>query len=90
MTISRKTVLNTLNCDQSEYPEMLAAKFPHVLKKILELWNSPGCGAYFTELLRTDGGGGGRMNRNGFPKQAWNEIFRLNALYRKPRPVPKK
>jgi hypothetical protein len=86
--ISRETVLQTLNCSPDQYPKILEEKFPHVLEKILKLWNSPEGEAYFTDLLQTNGCGGGRIDRNGFPEKAWQEIFRLNMLYRKPRPKP--
>jgi len=29
---------------------------------------------------------GGRFDRAGFPEKVWQEILRLNELYRKPRP----
>ena len=84
--ISRDTVLQTLKCSQSDYPFMLEEKFPHVLERILALWNSPEGETYLSDLLQPNGRGGGRFDRDGFPDQAWQEIFNLKALYDLPRP----
>lgn len=86
--IKRETVLQVLKCSPSQYPKILEDKFPHVLEKILKLWNSPDCGLYLADLLQANGRGGGRMDRDGFPEKVWQEIFQLNQLYLKPRPKP--
>ncbi|MGO8754283.1 MAG: hypothetical protein ACLQHK_03525 [Gallionellaceae bacterium] len=88
ITIDRETVQQTLKCSPDQYPKVLEEKFPHVLEKILKLWNSAEGEAYVTDLLQTNGHGGGRVGRDGFPEKVWQEIFRLNVLYRKPRPKP--
>lgn len=88
--ISRDAVLQTLKCSPSDYPFMLEEKFPHVLEKILALWNSPEGESYLSDLLQPNGRGGGRFDRDGFPDQAWQEIFNLKALYDLPRPGLKK
>jgi hypothetical protein len=84
--ISRETVLQTLRCSPNQYPQLLEERFPHVLEKIVKLWNSPDGEAYFTDLLQPGGRGGGRFDRDGFPEKAWNEILQLKLLYGKPRP----
>ncbi len=81
--INRETVLQTLGCSPNQYPQMLEEKFPHVLKKIVELWNSPDGEAYITDLLNPTRSGG-RFDRDGFPEKAWQEIFNLKQLYDKP------
>lgn len=86
MAIDRQTVLKTLQIDPALYPQLLETQFPHVLQKIVELWNTEECAAYFNDLLQPNGRGGGRLDRRGFPERAWDEIFRLNAIYRKTRP----
>lgn len=86
LAISRELVLHTLKCSPNMYPKILEERFPHVLEKIVKLWNSPDGEAYFTDLLQPNGRGGGRMDRDGFPESAWQEIFQLLQLYRKPRP----
>ncbi|ADE13038.1 hypothetical protein [Sideroxydans lithotrophicus] len=83
--ISREVVLQTLKCSPKEYPKTLSEKFPHILEKIVQLWNSPEAEPYFADLLQPNGRGGGRMDRDGFPEQAWQEIFELKLLYAKPR-----
>ncbi|BCK88527.1 hypothetical protein MIZ01_2331 [Sideroxyarcus emersonii] len=84
--LSRDAVLQTLKCSQSDYPFMLEEKFPHVLERILSLWNSPEGESYLNDLLQPNGRGGGRFDRDGFPDQAWQEIFNLKALYDQSRP----
>ncbi|OIR11900.1 hypothetical protein GALL_67570 [mine drainage metagenome] len=83
--ISREAVMQTLKCSPYEYPRMLDERFPHVLENILKLWNSPDAEPYFADLLQPNGRGGGRMDRDGFPEQAWEEILQLKLLYDKPR-----
>lgn len=83
--ISKAIVLQTLKCSSSQYPQILEEKFPHILEKIVQLWNSPDGEAYLADLLQPNGRGGGRMDRDGFPEKAWQEIFQLKVLYGKPR-----
>jgi hypothetical protein len=81
--INKETVLQTLNCTPNQYPQMLGERFPHVLEKVLKLWNSPEAEAYLADLLQPNGRGGGRMDRDGFPEKAWYEIFQLKVLHSK-------
>lgn len=83
--INRETVLQTLKCFPNQYPHILEEKFPHVLEKIVQLWNSPDGEAYLADLLHPTYSGG-RFDRSGFPEKAWQEILRLQELYKKPRP----
>ena len=80
MMFNKEIVMETLHCLPNVYPQILEKRFPHVLNKIIELWDSPHCEAYFTDLLQPNGRGGGRLNRDGFPDEAWQEIFQLNEL----------
>jgi len=79
--INRKDALHTLECSPDQYPQILEEKFPHILKKIAKLWNSPDCGVYLADLLQPNGRGGGRLDREGFPEEVWEEILQLNQLY---------
>ena len=88
--ISREVVLQTLQCSPTQYPQMLEERFPHVLEKIVQLWNSHEGEHYMADLLQPNGRGGGRFDRDGFPERAWQEIFLLKQLYDKPRPKLKK
>jgi len=80
---NRESVLQILRCSPNQYPQMLEEKFPHILDKIISLWNSGDCEAYLADLLQPNGRGGGRMDRDGFPEKAWQEIFHLKQLYAK-------
>jgi hypothetical protein len=85
--VSREIIQQTLKCTPNQYPAILEEKFPHVLEKIVRLWNSSEAEHYFTDLLQPNGRGGGRFDRDGFPEKAWKEILQLKVLYgRKPRP----
>ena len=84
--ISREVILQTTKCSPDQYPQMLEEKFPHVLEKLVELWDSPDIEAYFADLLQPDGRGGGRWDREGFPEKAWREILHLKVLYTKQHP----
>ena len=86
--ISKEAVTQTLGCNPNQYPQILNDKFPHILEKIVKLWNSPDGESYLADLLQPNGRGGGRMDRDGFPEGAWQEIFQLKVLYSKPRPKP--
>lgn len=86
--ISREAVLSTLQCSPNQYPQLLEERFPHVLERIVKLWNSPEAETYFADLLQPNGRGGGRFDRDGFPEKAWQEIFQLKVLHAKPRSKP--
>lgn len=62
----------------NHYPHQLETKFPHVLEKISELWESPDLEPYFVELLFDRRGG-----RQGFPQQVVAELFALYEIYDK-------
>ena len=86
--ISREIVLQTLNCGPIQYPQMLEDRFPHVLEKIVKLWNSHEAEPYFEDLLQPNGRGGGRFDRDGFPDLVVDPKPRHLAgqhLYRLPR-----
>ena len=83
--INREAVLQMLKCNSNQYPQMLEDKFPHILQKIITLWNSPEGAAYLTDLLQPNGRSGGRMDRDGLPEKVWQEIFEIKKLYEKPR-----
>lgn len=84
--IKEEVILHTLKCSRAQFPSVLAAKFPHVLEKIIALWNLPGCSAYLADLLQSNGRGGGRLDRDGFPNDAWQEIYKLAELHKTSRP----
>lgn len=79
--IDRESTQKALQCRSSDYPKILENRFPHILKKIVSLWDSPDAEGYFADLLQPNGRGGGRMDRNGFSEQAWDEILHLHVLH---------
>jgi hypothetical protein len=83
--VSREIIMQTLKCAPNQYPKLLHEKFPHILEKIVQLWNSPDGEVYLADLLHPTYSGG-RFDRSGFPENVWQEILRLNELYNKPRP----
>lgn len=73
-------LLQILNNRDDKYPHALAERFPHILKKIVALWDKPGSiDAYFAELMVDDRGG-----RAGFPPEVASDIFYLSTLVPKP------
>lgn len=78
-------VLQILKCSKDQYPRLLAEQFPHVLEKIVVMWNSPDFPAYIADLMQSNGRSGGRLDRDGFPKNAWQEIYNLAELHKKSR-----
>jgi hypothetical protein len=84
VSIAREVVLHKLRCDTKLYPLMLEKKFPHVLEKIVTLWESSAGEEYLNDLLKPSYSGG-RYERAGFPSQAWDEIYNLLVLYQKRR-----
>jgi hypothetical protein len=84
--LDRETVLNTLKCRPNQYPQLLDERFPHVLEKVVDLWNSPDVETYIADLLQPNGRSGGRFDRDGFPDKAWREILQLQLLHNKQSP----
>ena len=81
--LDKQVIFNTLKCSNDKYPRALEQKFPHILEKIIKLWNSPDVGVYIADLLQPNGRSGGRLDRDGFPPDAAKEIFELGVLHRK-------
>lgn len=60
-----------------KYPHQLVAQFPHVARRMEELWNNPVAMAdYLSELMVSR-----RPNRRGFPPAVGTEIMRLSLAY---------
>ena len=77
--MNKEVVLQTLKCSPHQYPQMLEEQFPHVLEKVLMLWDSTAADFYIADLLHPTRSGG-RFDRSGFPDRAWQEIFQLQML----------
>lgn len=59
------------------YPHQLEASFPHVLRRVVELWGTAELDRFFASLVYSDD-----VPRQGFPLIAANEIAALEAFYR--------
>lgn len=55
-----------------DYPHALQKKYPHVFRKLVQLWNTESITDYFTSLLIDTRGG-----RKGFDDDAFKDIHRL-------------
>lgn len=61
----------------NRYPRKLVEGFPHVARRIAELWDDKDkLGEYFTELMVSN-----RPNRRGFPPEVGAEIVYLSMAY---------
>lgn len=69
-------MLSHLGSAADAYPVQLESRFPHVLARMAELWGTEEMGSYFKSLIIPD-----RPNRQGFPREAAEEIFRLSLLH---------
>ena len=65
-----------LQGSNTPFPAALEEKFPHIFRKIVELWRDPALDHYFQELMIPD-----RSDRQGFPADAAKEIFYLSILH---------
>jgi uncharacterized protein len=77
--MNREMVLQTLKCARQLYPQVLDEQFPHVLERVVTLWDSPEARSYLADLLNPSCSGG-RFNRVGFPDEAWRELLQLQLL----------
>lgn len=77
-----EVILHLLKNTKGQYPQVLEKRFPHVLKNIIARWDSPDFSTYVADLLQTNGRSGGRTDRDGFPQDAWQEIYRLAEFHR--------
>ncbi len=56
----------------SQYQTALEKDFPRILTAIQNMWGYPELNAYFRKLTLDN-----RGDREGFPKEVWEEIFTL-------------
>lgn len=80
--ITEDVVLRTLRCSKEQYPRTLEKDFPHVLEKVVALWNSPDFPSFMADLMQTNGRSGGRLDRDGFPKHVWHELYKLTESHK--------
>lgn len=72
-------LLSLLEGQKRLYPVNLEEKFPRVVSRIIELWDSKEIDNYFTDLMIDNRGGA----RQGFPPAVVSEIFALSLAHAK-------
>ncbi len=70
-------LLKYLRGHEAAYPEILEEKFPRILNRIVDLWDSREIEDYFNDLLMDTRGG----TRQGFPPDVASEIFALSIAH---------
>lgn len=76
-----ETMLKLVHGRKDLYPHELEKRFPRILNRIVELWETPQMDTYFTELMIDTRGG----SRQGFPKEVAAEIYRLSRIHEQSR-----
>lgn len=71
-----KKVLQIIEGEEKHYPHALEKQFPHMLKKIVELWNSPELDPYLKQLMLDTRD----HQRQGFPAAVATDILRLSRI----------
>jgi hypothetical protein len=71
-----KRILEMIKGNESQYPHALAAQFPHVLSKMMELWNSLEFDPYLEQLMLDSRD----HQRQGFPPDVAADIMRLSRI----------
>ena len=69
-------ILQLLGGEEKLYPLALENQFPHLLNKIVELWNSPGLDPYLRQLMLDTRD----HQRKGFPPAVATDILRLSRI----------
>jgi hypothetical protein len=83
MASTADTLRGYLSGHDDKFPTQLAQRFPHIVTRLVELWETPDeARSYFKALLLTD-----RPNRQGFPPEVYFELFALSNLYDDLRPM---
>lgn len=75
-------VLQLIGGKENDYPHSLEKQFPHLLNKIVELWNSPGLDPYLQQLMLDQRD----HQRQGFPPEVATDILRLSRINSEQRP----
>ena len=68
--------LKLLGSAEDKYPHTLEKRFPHIIIRLIELWNTPQVEKYFEELMMNTRDG----KRQGFPPDVAMEIFNLSLI----------
>ena len=71
-----KRILEMIKGNESHYPHALATQFPHILSKMMELWNSLEFDRYLEQLMLDQRD----HQRQGFPPDVADDIMRLSRI----------
>lgn len=70
-------ILKILNNKEDLYPHQLEQKFPHILDRLIIMWDSPEFDTYLNKFMLDT-----RAHaRQGFPPEVASEILRLSKLH---------
>ena len=70
-------ILKILNNKEELYPHKLEQSFPHILDRLIIMWDSPEFDAYLNKFMLDT-----RAHaRQGFPPEVADEILRLSRLH---------
>jgi hypothetical protein len=72
-----ENVLKILSGKTDFYPHMLEQQFPHLLEKIIQMWDSQEFDAHLNKLMLDNRD----QRRQGFPPEVASEILRLSILH---------
>jgi hypothetical protein len=75
--------VNKLASKTDTYQTALEKDFPRILVAVQAMWGYPELNTYFRKLTLDN-----RGDREGFPKEAWEEIFTLLYLHQAIVPEP--
>lgn len=73
----RAQLLARLGPCAADYPRQVEQRFPHILAKLVELWDSGELESYLDRLVFCD-----RDGRRGFPEEVALELFHLGTALR--------
>lgn len=74
-----ENVLKVLNNNADFYPHKLEQQFPHILDKIMIMWDSSEFDSYLNKFMLDQ-----RSHaRQGFPPEVASEILRLSMIHSK-------
>ena len=74
-----------LGSESKLYPHQLAARHPHIVDRIVQLWGGSALEGYFDNLMLDT-----RCTRTGFSPEVLAEIFALHNHYQTLRPPPER
>lgn len=74
-----ENVLKILNNNADFYPHKLEQQFPHILDKIMIMWDSSEFDSYLNKFMLDQR----NLARQGFPPEVASEILRLSMIHSK-------